>query len=240
MPVKYADIELPWSKGDLNRAGHRLRDWAADESVPAEALHLLIGYRALWQTPKAPVLTGVVMGLRQMAKRSSATSGFEVSQRLKRVDRIIGKLRRFPKMNLARMGDIGGARIVVQSLRDLEEMRGRIERAWGAAIVDTNDYVESPKTSGYRALHLILKRRGLLVEVQVRTRLQHRWAMLVEDAELRTGTITKDGRGEEQTVARFARLGEFLAYLDAGTAVPKELAEQLGVELLSTTSRRSR
>ncbi len=240
MAVHTADIDLPWPKGEINRAGDRLRDWSTDRPYPEDALRCLTEYRALWQTRTSPVLTGVVMGLRQMAKRGTAAAAFEVSQRLKRADRIIGKLRRYPKMNLARMADIGGARIVVPTLDDLGDMRSRIVRAWGANVVGTNDYVAEPKPSGYRALHFVLKRRGLMVEVQVRTRLQHRWAMLVEDVELRDGTITKDGRGDAAVLAQYVRLGELLAHLDARTPVPKELAEQVRVEILSTTLRRSR
>lgn len=48
-------------------------------------------------------------------------------------------------------------------------------------IVEEYDYLEVPRPSGYRAYHLIVHHgeQGRLVEVQLRSQLQHAWAVAV-------------------------------------------------------------
>ena len=63
----------------------------------------------------------------------------------------------------------------------------------GFSFVRSTDYIENPKSSGYRSIHYIYKYSsniqdydGLKIELQIRTRLQHSWAMAVETASYRT------------------------------------------------------
>lgn len=54
--------------------------------------------------------------------------------------------------------------------------------------VGMDDYISTPKESGYRSLHLKYKNKnkyrpdydGLQIEIQLRTKLQHIWATAVE------------------------------------------------------------
>lgn len=60
-----------------------------------------------------------------------------------------------------------------------------------------------PKESGYRSIHLVYKYHsedtydGMNIELQIRTKLQHSWAMAVETAGLVTKTPLKSSQGEE-------------------------------------------
>jgi len=61
-------------------------------------------------------------------------------------------------MKLARMQDIGGLRAVVDTVvqvRQLHELY--TDGSLTHELIDTDDYIESPKPSGYRSLHLIYK-----------------------------------------------------------------------------------
>src|SRR4051794_19466389 len=112
-----------------------------------------------------------------------------VAQRLKRLPSIVNKLNRYPSMELSRMQDIGGLRAVVGSVDQLKKLHDNYKssRFTHTLISDVN-YVESPKTSGYRGIHLVYQYKlktaplyeGLRLEVQLRTKLQHVWATAVE------------------------------------------------------------
>jgi ppGpp synthetase/RelA/SpoT-type nucleotidyltranferase len=209
----------------VRKAGRVLRDYGSgqrllDHEAVQEALGVLIAHRrALSQRPYP--LTKVTMGLKSMTGTVGVHA--EVTQRLKRVDRIIQKLVRFPQMQLDTMEDIGGCRVVVPGLEDLRAVQARIERTWGAATIRTRDYIAMPKSTGYRAVHIVVRREGLPIEVQLRTEVQQRWAKAVEAAETRTRTLLKDGHGDAELLELFRLLAEAFAFIDRGETVPEPL-----------------
>jgi hypothetical protein len=90
----------------------------------------------------------------------------------------------------------------------------RLRRNW--TITRFRDYIAEPKADGYRALHLINRRRGRLIEVQLRTPLQDAWANMVEtDARLYAPDL-KFGGGPVELTAYYAALGGVFAMADAG------------------------
>lgn len=125
------------------------------------------------------------MGLRSRVATARCAQT-EVSQRLKRTPTIIAKLRRGPHMELGRMADIGGCRAVLQDLDELARVRERYERIPNR-VVRTKDYIEKPKPDGYRAVHIYVRYDARLVEVRLRTRVQHEWAYTVETIAARLG-----------------------------------------------------
>ena len=84
-------------------------------------------------------------------------------------------------------------------------------------LVREDDYVRHPKTSGYRAHHLVYEYRseknetfnGMRIEVQIRSQLQHAWAMAVETVDVMEGQTLKTGGGDPN-FARFFSLGSSL------------------------------
>lgn len=68
-----------------------------------------------------------------------------------------------------------------QSLAELEKMR-------------VQDYVEAPRSSGYRAIHVMVLEANKTIEIQLRTPLMHRWAQLAEAfSELLDQNLKQDG-----------------------------------------------
>jgi len=166
------------SRAQVDRAGNVLRAWMATGllagSAEQEASSVLSAYRAQFKDP----LRKVVMGLRSAVSTEGAQ--VVVSERLKRQPRIVGKLARFPHMELTRMQDIGGCRAILDDVATVDAVRRRIERH-KSEIVKVDDYNATPRSSGYRALHVIVRREGALIEIQLRTLWRLRLARPLRD-----------------------------------------------------------
>jgi len=80
-------------------------------------------------------------------------------------------------IRLTQVQDIAGCRVVVADIREQDGVVALLREVVPAAsIVDRR---ENP-SHGYRAVHLIVRISGALVDVQVRTSAQHLWAELSE------------------------------------------------------------
>ena len=193
------------SRSQVDRAGQNVREWfrAPIALAPAinEAFDVVWKFRGEFQRP----LTGVVMGLRSFVKSEGAP--VVVAQRLKRLPTIVDKLDRHPHMELSRMQDIGGCRAILPAgdVQLFSRLRARMtKQKWD--VMEEYDYVTAPKPSGYRGLHVVVMRDSRLVEIQLRTEGQHRWAETVERLGSITGYNLKDDQGPE----------ELLHYLERG------------------------
>ncbi len=150
------------SNRQLDEFGDRLR--VSDPT--AEDLELLGQVRSLYAGPLAEV-TRVLVDL-----------GLEPGGRLKTTGTLIDKLRRIPGMQLSRIQDVAGVRIVAEMTR--EEQDGLVERIT-ARFDDCKVKDRRAEPSyGYRAVHVIVRVQGGPVEIQVRTHLQDLWAQIVE------------------------------------------------------------
>ena len=163
-------------------------------------------YRALHAYP----LRKVTMGVRQMIETELGANPPRPGQRFKRMDRILPKLLRFPHMRLSQMEDIGGCRAVFETLTDVYAVAGRIRHRWGSRI-RVADHIRDPKDDGYRSLHIVERRDGRLIELQLRTVRQHNWATAVEAASSATAFNLKDGQGPDDLRRYFAMAAERLA-----------------------------
>lgn len=210
-------VGLKHSRGRIDRAGQALRTWRSDATSPTSddlvvALRVVEEFRAAHATP----LTRVAANLRYYVAEVS-DGRFIVGQRLKRMDTIRDKLGRQPRMALSRMHDIAGCRAVVpsQDAADALLARLRSQRRWD--ILDrTWDYVAAPKTDGYRSKHVVVRKDGVLIEVQIRTSVQHAWAELVERLDRTYGLELKAGRASPEVTAAVARAADLFAAHEAG------------------------
>lgn len=126
-------------------------------------------------------------------------------------------------MKLGGMQDIGGIRIVVKDVDSLREMKEiliqNIPQNFTLDVSKVRDYVfEKPKESGYRSIHFVYVFKsenpdynGAKIELQIRTKLQHTWAMAVETAGLITNTPLKSSLGDDNWLDFFKVVSSLFA-----------------------------
>ncbi|WP_092611904.1 RelA/SpoT domain-containing protein [Raineyella antarctica] len=213
----------PPSKNQVRQAGRTVRHslqmpLSVDEETYAEAIAIIERHRA---AHARPMVTANV-ALRQMCRRLGLNA--KVTQRLKRMETIRDKLLREPGLNLDRMQDFGGCRVIVPTIEDAYRLRDRILRRHPDARV--KDYVAEPRGSGYRAIHVIAE-YGLPkkpIEIQIRTPEMHEWADMVERVSGMLGINYKqEGHAEFQLWAKV--LSRILELQAAGRPVPEALRE---------------
>ena len=86
----------------------------------------------------------------------------------------------------ANLNDIAGVRIICNYLEDIYRIADLLQRQRDVEFVHRRDYIENPKESGYRSLHLVIRIPVFLsshtelvpVEIQIRTIAMDFWASL--------------------------------------------------------------
>lgn len=170
------------SKSRVNRAGDAIRS----QSQSLEDLTVI----EIWRAAHRSVLNTFQAILRVRARGKDVV----VAQRHKRRSTIFDKLRRFPRMDLARMDDIAGCRLIFPDCNSLYDFRYSVHAARfkhrRRNEIDKYDYIKYPKNTGYRGIHDVYEYdvnsehgkdyKGLFIELQYRTAVQHAWATAVE------------------------------------------------------------
>jgi GTP pyrophosphokinase len=223
-------IVMTPSKSQINRAGQilrrRLRGHAITDADVDRALAIVQEYRACHQYR----LLKANMGLRSMVQTEGCR--VEVSQRLKRITTIVDKLRREPTMALGNMQDIGGCRAVLDSIPEVRRVEHRLKK--NRSPLRVFDYIARPRASGYRAVHVIVAypdRNGeeWSIEVQLRTRTMHEWAIVVERLSGRLQADLKSGNGPPPVLAWLEVISEAMALDERGEPVPDALLERIRI-----------
>lgn len=184
-----------FSVGQIDQLGKRLRD---DQEVSQQDLDMLQEYRKSY----SDALPFIFEHLRKIAV--SQDNKALVTFRIKRIDTIINKLRRYKSkdgkgdMRLSRMWDIAGCRCII--LSDDEKKIFKIAEGLRASkdIIERrspNDYVTDAKLDGYRSYHMYVyrKEQEKPIEVQIRNKEMHSWATLVEIFDILYGLGIKEG-----------------------------------------------
>lgn len=210
------------TKGAINRAGRLLVETKPNTYEHKEALKVVND----WRTCHAYPLNTFNSTLRYKVKRYSKAL---VAQRLKRLPTIVDKLERFPNMNLAQMQDIGGIRAVVNTIAQVKELQAEYKdpRRFTHILKKESDYLKHPKKDGYRGVHLVFEYnntlsrnglaadyKGLYVELQLRTYLQHTWATAVETTGTFMGESFKTGSGSSEWKHFFALVSSAFAIVE--------------------------
>jgi len=226
------------SNNHVTKCGKLLRDFPQQHLAPdaaewRHAIDVITEFRSLHAAPMSSVRNGLGAMLRSKSLDLGAAA---ISQRHKRVERIVRKLQRMPQTSLHRLEDIGGCRVLLQRPEDLDALRTRIESRWTADFTrEPRDYVENPKDIGYRAVHFVVKRHGRAIEIQLRTVGQQQWADELErlDGRLASRPIPdpsislKDGLGPESIREYFAAAGAFIYHTEYGLDITADLLERL-------------
>ena len=174
---------MTYSNKDYKKLGDRIR--SNPKQIAADDLLMLQTLRLSYKEPLSVIFKSIEKVAYKVDHDSICT------YRVKRIESIISKLIRFPEMQVNRAEDIAGCRCIMSSTEKAYELYHRIlknkDRLPFMIKGVIHDYIEKPKTSGYRSIHInaILKdgdnRR---IEIQIRGLEHHNWATLVEITDL--------------------------------------------------------
>lgn len=208
------------SRRQVDLAGQTLINGASTPGYE-ESLTVINNWRSSHALPLQYLKVALVMRARRVDRTAT------IAQRLKRLVSIYAKLTRFERMRLSQMQDLGGCRAVVTTVDMVEKLVASFERSIakrpneGPLLVRKDDYIKCPKEDGYRGVHLIYKYRskvesrksfnGLLIEIQLRSRLQHAWATAVETVDVFTEQALKSNIGKASWKRFFALMGSAIA-----------------------------
>ena len=167
------------SKTQIDRLGDRLKKGSHTESD----LRLLDDYRRSF----GEAYEAVVGKLRQ---RGASPTG----RLAKSTMSVAEKLRR-ESLRLSQMQDIAGCRVIVSDVLEQDQFVAGLKSDFSESIL--SDRRESP-SNGYRAVHVIVKVGGKLIEIQVRTAFQHLWAEVSEKSSDVLDPTIKYGGGDQR------------------------------------------
>lgn len=111
---------------------------------------------------------------------------------------------------------------MVGTLDDLRRLEKRVVDR--LRVLNYADYTETPRKSGYRAVHIIVPYQEMAIEIQLRTRSMHAWALAAEGYSELTGENLKQD-GEHPIQLFMASASDIMALQEKGEPVPSELAQ---------------
>lgn len=201
------------SKSRVTLAGERIRC----DTATADDLRVIEDWRAAHR--------GVLNTFQAILRNRTRGTKVSVAQRHKRKTTIFDKLSRLPRMQLARMDDVAGCRLIFRSVKDLRAFRTAFHKARFKHKLrnepDKYDYIKHPKVTGYRGIHDVYEYNvnsaagstlaGLCIEIQYRTLIQHAWATAVEVIGFITQSQPKFQRGDTRYERAMALASELLA-----------------------------
>jgi ppGpp synthetase/RelA/SpoT-type nucleotidyltranferase len=230
--VKLADIE--WSNKQINEAGEFLSKGNRSFDDP-ETVRMSLTV-SQWRSAHEYSLQMVISILRRHLKSLGWTTAI-LSGRTKRLRSIVAKLMRQRSMMLTTMQDLGGCRIVLDTIEQVEILAGDIRDRLSPKLSRGGEpreynYVAKPKPDGYRSIHFVVRYQSisrehkiLRTEIQIRSLLQHRWATAVETVDLFTGQTLKTGGGDPRWKRFFALTGSLFALKENRETVPDTPSE---------------
>ena len=204
--------EIPkYSGNQINKAGKIIADPFSTIEEREDALVILNNWRAAHAYP----LQVICSNLRK--KNPNAI----VVQRLKRLESITGKIQRFPEMQLYKMQDLGGCRVIVDTIEQVYESVDKYKSSRIRHILKREyDYIANPKKSGYRSYHMVYQfhsetkdtyNKNMFIEIQFRTKLQHMWATAVEMMGIYTKSNLKSSQGDYDILRFFTLVSSLFA-----------------------------
>lgn len=201
------------SKSRVSRAGDNVRR----NTATPEDLKIIEEWRAAHR--------GVLNTFQAILRTRTKGTNVTVAQRHKRKNTIFDKLQRLPSMQLARMDDVAGCRLIFKNIKELNKFRETFHKAKfnhkRRNEPDKYDYITSPKDTGYRGIHDVYEYdvnselgkslAGLYIEIQYRTLVQHAWATAVEVVGFITESQPKFQQGDRRYEHEMALASEILA-----------------------------
>jgi len=212
------------SRKKVDWAGKILSNETSSKEDKNKAIEILDNWRAIHRYPMH-IFKKRLKNVSEKRDKEALTV-----QRLKRLPSIIKKLQRVYQgdkatMKLSQMQDIAGCRVVMPTIKQARELyekdylKGHIKHP----KINEKDYMLIPKQDGYRSIHLIYRYNsdkgkkeynGLLVEIQIRSKLQHLWATAIEIVDFFTKQAIKSNEGQKEWVDFFKLVSSAFAIIE--------------------------
>lgn len=193
----------------IDKLGDRLRQ----RNVADDDLRLLDAYRRSFGKAYETVVGAVreKLSLEPTGRPAKSTTA------------IIDKLRR-ESIRLSQIQDIAGCRLVISDIVEQERVVHALKALF--ANTDTVDRRDKP-SHGYRAVHVVVSVDRKVVEVQVRTALQHQWAELSEKLSDLLDPSIKYGGGDQFVKALLAKTSAIVSEAENNLAQVVRLTESV-------------
>lgn len=167
------------SKTQIDRLGDRLRKG----NITEDDIRLLDQYRRSFTESYEIVIGRIRRELSLEPTGRPAKSTTSISDKLRR-----------ESIRLTQIQDIAGCRLIVENIAEQDKVVKSLASLF--EDVDVVDRRQKP-SHGYRAVHVIANCNNKLIEVQVRTELQHLWAEVSEKLSDVIDSAIKYGGGDE-------------------------------------------
>lgn len=211
----------------LEKLGRRLRDAEIPDQKDLDSLQ---AYRSSYKDVISEVFHIVDENAKSVCK--SAICAF----RIKRIDSIIGKLRRLRgELELKSMYDIAGCRCIVEKDAEIYKIIAKLQQS-NLQIVKIKDNIgKRVKESGYRSVHIYvyLEKFGdrKQVEIQLRTKVHHNWATFVETIDHLYNLKVKEEVREEKKGTMY---DDFVRFHQIMSKSPNRITKDEKIFLLDT------
>ena len=210
------------SKKQLKKLGKRLRD---AQNPNTDDLERLQKYRCSFRDVVAEVFSIVDECTKDICPSAIC------SYRIKRIDSIIGKLRRLRgRLELDSMVDIAGCRFIVNKDAEIYKIIKRLESTSLEITKINNNIGQNAKETGYKSVHIhaYLEKygEGKQIEIQLRSNIHHNWATFVETTDSVYGLRLKEGVieiGKEKEYNDFYRFHQIMAKSEKKKSLEEKL-----------------
>ena len=184
------------SKSQIDRLGSRIRQGSLRDSD----LKLLDEYRRSFGRAYTTVVSTIRNQLHLEPTGRPAKSTISIADKLLR-----------ESIRLTQIQDIAGCRIVVPDVREQDRAVGIVSATFlGSTVIDRR----TNPSHGYRAVHIVVAVAAKLVEIQIRTRMQHVWAETSEKLSDTVEPSLKYGGGPEAYRVMLLRASSVVAAVE--------------------------
>ena len=229
---------MNYSNNQVEKAGEDLKKLANDKShkLKVDTLKIL----TFWRDSHVVALDNAEKTVK--AVMNSSYRNVFIARRIKRADSIIRKLSRFSRMSLKNMQDIGGIRVVLKNIKDVNRVLSKLKKhsdfCGESGEVRFKNYLENPKPDSYRGIHVIGKFKNSenilrSVEVQLRTQLQHSWATSIEIVDIFSNNNLKFTNGLDEWARFFKLVSSQFHYIESLDSFAKNSQKDLIEEYLT-------
>jgi ppGpp synthetase/RelA/SpoT-type nucleotidyltranferase len=183
------------SKTQIDKLGERLKSGSLNESD----IRALDDYRRSYTEAYETVVRTIRDKLKLEPTGRPAKSTSSITEKLLR-----------ESVRLSQIQDIAGCRIVVADIMEQESVIKSLSEAFPKGTTYEIDRRKQP-SHGYRAVHIVVQISGKLIEIQIRSALQHSWAEFSEKLSDKIDPKIKYGGGKKEIQEILTQTSEHIA-----------------------------